>query len=92
MTTYLEHPWVKHVARSKYMVELLRFLRVGRKVTTITAKFKEIPEDYLFGALEALESLGVVKSLTVSGERFYVLTSDGKLLLSYIESLTESSV
>ena len=92
MTTFLEHPWVKHVSESRYMVELLKFLSIGRKVSTILSHFKELPEEYVLGALEALESLGVVKSLDVGEEKFYVLSSQGRILLAYIEDLQKPSV
>ncbi|NPA87003.1 MAG: hypothetical protein GXO00_03260 [Candidatus Diapherotrites archaeon] len=92
MTLFLDHPWVKHVAESSYMVELLRFLRIGRKLPSILSKFSDLPEEYVLGALEALESLGVLRSLDISGEKFYVLTNEGKLLLSYIEELRKPSV
>ena len=88
----MDHPWIKHVAESRYMVELLRFLSIGRKVPTILAKFKELPEEYVLGALEALESLGVVRMLDVGGEKYYVLTSQGRAILAYIEELTKSTV
>jgi len=74
------------------MVELLRFLRIGRKLPSILSKFSDLPEEYVLGALEALESLGVLRSLDISGEKFYVLTNEGKLLLSYIEELRKPSV
>ncbi len=89
VTTFLEHPWVKRIAESKYMIELLRFLRIGRKTDSIIAKFPDIPPEYILGALEALESLEVIKSIDVSGEKFYVLSSQGKLLLSYVEDLAK---
>ena len=92
VTTFLESPWVRDIASSRYMVELLRYLRIGRKVDSILAKFNELPQDYLLGALEALESLGVVKSLSVSGNTFYVLSSKGKLLLSYIDEFSDQKL
>ena len=92
VTTFLNYPWIKRVAESKYMVDLLRFLRIGRKVSSILAKFHDLPQEYVLGALEALESLGIVKSLEISGEHYYVLTGEGKLVLSYVEELSKSSI
>lgn len=83
---------MKHIASSKYMVELIRFLNIGRKYTSIKAKFSKIPEPYLLGALEALVALGVVRELEIAGEKFYVLSTKGKIALSYIEQFRGNSV
>ncbi len=85
--TFLEYPWVKKAARSKYMADLIKFLSTGRKVSSILAKFHELPEEYVLGALEALESLGVIKSIDVRGEKYYVLTSKGRIINSFIQEL-----
>jgi len=92
VTQFLESPWMKHIASSKYMVELLRFLNIGRKYSSIRAKFPNLPEPYLLGALEALVALGVVREIEVAGEKFFVLTNKGKIALSFIEQFRENSV
>lgn len=89
---YLERPWMKKVLNSKYMVDLLRYLRVGRKISSILAKFSDIPEAYVLGALEALEKLGVVRKISVGGEDVYVLSDSGKVLLAQVEELLKPSV
>jgi len=83
---------MKHITSSKYMVELIRFLNIGRKYSSIKAKFSKIPEPYLLGALEALTALGILRELEVAGEKFYVLTTKGKIALSYIDQFRGSSV
>ena len=89
---YLERPWMKKVLQSKYMVELLRYLRVGRKVSSILARFSDIPGAYVLGALEALEKLGIVRRISVSGEDVYVLSDSGKVFLAQVEELLKPSV
>ena len=89
---YLERPWMKKVLESKYMVELLRYLKVGRKVSSILAKFSDVPNAYVLGALEALEKLGILRKISVGGEDVYVLSDSGKVLLSQIEELLRPSV
>ncbi len=92
VTAYLERPWMKRVLESKYMVELLRYLKVGRKVPSILAKFPDVPDAYVVGALEALEKLGIVRRISVAGEEVYVLSDSGKVLLAQIEELLKPSV
>ena len=89
---FLERPWIKSVVKSRYMMDLLRFLRMGRKYEAIRSRFSSIPEPYVSGALEALEKLGVVTTINVQGETVYVLTDTGKVVLSQLESLEASGV
>ena len=89
---YLERPWMKKILNSKYMVELLRYLRVGRKTSSILAKFSDIPDAYVLGALEALEKLSIVRKISVGGEDVYVLSDSGKVLLAQVEELLKPSV
>lgn len=89
ITTVLDRPWIRHIASSKYMVSLLRLLRTGRKKESIYAKFPLIPKEYIDGALEALVKLGILKEIDVSGEKFYVLSPEGKVVVTYVESFRD---
>jgi predicted transcriptional regulator len=92
ITTFLESPWIKEIAKSRYMVELLRFLSIGRRPESIREHLKEVPEPYLMAALEALSSLGLLRELDTPNGKFYVLSQKGKIVLSYIEQFTGSNV
>ena len=89
---FLERPWIKSVVKSRYMMDLLRFLRIGRKYEAIRSRLSSVPEPYLLGALEALEKLGIVGTINVQGEKIYVLTDTGKVVLSQLESLEASGI
>lgn len=92
ITTFLDNPWIKDIPKSKYMVELLRFLNIGRRMDSIRSRFKEIPEPYLMAAMEALNALGLLKEVETPNGKFYVLSQKGKMLLSYLNEFMGSSV
>ncbi len=82
----MEYPWVREIARSDLMLELLSYLRTGRTFDRIKRRFPEIPNSWLEGALEALESLGVIKRLEIGNTVVYVLSDRGRITLETIKS------